>query len=284
MLLRRSSYLCILLLAIAIAGCAPESSSSGTTLVGAAVQRAQIMADLEQTAVRFYEMVEKNKPEQAKAELNVLNRLVPKQNFDGITTVEGMEALTKAINEANRALNSVSYDSRKAMLTAAKVRLAVDALNRERRPMWMEFEHTFRNEVNQLEQALTAKDEEAFRKTLGETTAHYDMIRPALVISGKIVDTEAIDSLITVIGQAAGETIDYVKMPQLIEHYSVLINQLFKSDTSTIVLPADGGQEFFWTLVIGAIVITVLSYVAWRRFQYEQYHVTTVGKHRRFEP
>src|SRR5690625_3857278 len=270
------------IMALIAGGCSSQSTPTEPEpkLVTTTEQDQQLMVELAKTAARFYKIAVADKVEQALAELNVLNRLVPKQKYDGETTVRGLEALTNSINEANKSFVQTEFNRAQAIRSSAQVRLAIDALDQSRRPMWMAFEQNFSQDVNKLNVALRENDPSLLAQYVAETSVHFDTIRPAMIVSGRLIEAEAIQSLLHTLTEAAEKKITDNTV-QLIEHYTVLTTELFKTERQTMALQANDHEALIWSLSIGLVVISVLAYVAWRRFRYERDHYTPVAKRQR---
>jgi sporulation protein YpjB len=255
----------------------------GTDPAGPDTETSKAIAEMNVTAENLFKYTREDNPDLARAELNGLAKQLERFHFDGIVSVEGMEALTKTIIEGKKEFNAVSFDRRRALLAAGKIRLAVDALDRSRKAMWLQYNQLFYEDIAELRKALSDSDTKWLKALLDRTKAHYDLIRPAALISREPSEVSALDSLLEAMTERV-KSGDIQDMSALVEHYATLIDNLFKPTAPSAQFPlpdvpaADDKRPVLWTTTIGLVIITVLAYAAWLRYRYEMEYGIPVKK------
>lgn len=188
------------------------------------------------------------------------------------TTVEGVRALTNSIVEAKRTINNVQINQQHWEEVTSKLRLTVDALTNVNEPMWLTYYKVFEEDFATMKRAATLKDKSVLQHAYHQLQAHYQLIRPAAIVQRDPTSIEKVDSyfalLNTAIMKPAGSS-SAVTEAEAVAIGVPVIRELFmmSEDAPTIVPPIGGDDLWLWTLGIGAVLITVLTYVGFRKYR-----------------
>jgi len=201
---------------------------------------------------------------QAKAYMNQISDEVLQIEFDGLATVEGIEALTSVIVNAKQLMNAVQTESHRLQIAAAQVRLSTDALIHKNHPLWHDYEKTMRQDTEELKRAI--EQGQHILASAQQLQQHYAIIRPAVLIAHPPEMNVKVESLIAFFLQQANRPEGRLIEP--VNELSRTWDKLFQSKELSAYLPMIEGQHpVYWSLVIGSIIITVLCFVAWLKYQ-----------------
>lgn len=268
---RITTTVCVMLFALfMLAACggknAVESGHSASPEQRKQVERLNASAD------EMYRDFMEGNIDKARAKLDELSTQMTEIRFAGIASVEGVGALTDAIIQAKRVFQSVQFSPEQGQAAAAKIRLATDALTHANQPMWLQYYKGMKDSAERLTQAVQARNKKEAAGQLDQLQARYDIIRPSLFISRKPSDVEKMDSLFAFVrGQLAQGDIDPQKMGSGLEHMQTTLDELFqRSDRAVYVPMIEKRAPLTWVLVLGSIIVAVLSFAAWRIFDFER--------------
>jgi len=249
------------------------------------VQR-QTMRQMNEAAEDAYQSVRKGDLEQTKSRIAQLSVLSTKLSYEGIATVEGIEAVTGSINAAMRALNATSPDPISTTMKVASARLAVDALSHREQPMWLGFRGALSDDLEKMAMAVEARNDPAASEALASWRGHVAVVRPAVVVSRAPSDAVKLDSITAFLTNAL-RSADWQGLAQALPNLEAALGEVFaEEDRETTVTPlaptAEPPHPILWSLGIGGFIVAVLTYVAWRRYEADQ-GVARVKTERDFE-
>lgn len=277
MLWSNKGYAAFLLIffTIMLAGCASAELSGSSDRsndkqdgrsVSSEERRSQLLRSLDLQAGDMYKAVQQNDFVRAREHVNHLSELVTQIPFNGITTIEGAEALLASITTTKELLSSVQIEPERLVMAAAQVRLATDALIHPNHPMWYEYYHVMQDDTKQLQKAIESGQN--LLQAVQNMQAHYAIIRPSVLITHEPQVNEKVESLLSFFMQHANKP--EAGMIGSVQQLSLVWDELFaRSNVSAYVPFADSGEPLYWSLVIGSIIITTLCFAAWRRYRFE---------------
>jgi len=268
--IKRLAALLPLLLALGLAAGCSGAGVAGAGAAKADPEQVKNVEQLNRTADDMYKMALAGQVSEARGKLLLLGEQITQIRFDGITSVEGMNALTESVTQAKRVFNAVRFSPEAGQVAVAKIRLATDALTHANQPMWMQYYKVLQNDIGALDQAVKAGQQPAAWSGYETLSQHVAVIRPALLISRPPSDVEKLDSLLTALrGGLRAEPLPQAQLEDGIEHLQRTVDELFMKKTeATAYLPmTDPKQPIVWSLGIGLIIVSVLSYVGWRMFR-----------------
>ena len=151
----------LLLMTALLAACRSDEPQDGERAAsfedgGASIDQARLkqLQVLDDTADRMYQEVMDGNYLEARQLIKSIGDQVVGMEFAGITTVEGLEALTQAITNANRLINAVQTEPDRLKTAAAQVRLSTDALLHKHQPLWFEYYQTLKLDTERLKEAV----------------------------------------------------------------------------------------------------------------------------------
>ncbi len=237
-------------------------------------QQQQRLQQLDETADRMYAELMKGDLLAARERMRELGELAGRIEWAGITSVEGMEALMTAIVQAKELMNAVQAEPARLQTAAAQVRLTTDALLHRHQPLWLDYEKTLRTDTEKLREAV--EEGRNVIQAAQQIYRDYQVIRPAVLISRPIELNGKIESLLAFFMQQANVIDD--RLLEQVAELSRTWDELFGKDVSAYLPYAEGQDPTYWTLVIGSIIITVLCFVAYRKYQSEMDVVPVTGR------
>lgn len=224
-------------------------------------QQAAQLKTLNELAEHFMADVEADHLDEARATILTMKEHVLAIQFKGLVSTEGVEALLESLIQAQQSLNAISISKQDITKTAVKMRLAVDALTHPNQPMWLQYYKVLKEDGQAWQKAVAANDQALIDVALKRLIFHYEIIRPALFISRQPSEVNKMDSYLKYL-----LTDPHADDGQQLE---MLLNELFQRSAPTTYVELASPQEHsvLWTSLIGGIIIAVLGYVAWRKYE-----------------
>ncbi|WP_274364618.1 sporulation protein YpjB [Paenibacillus thermotolerans] len=260
------------------AGCSNEAETKPDAKQVVTDAQYALLDQMNKHAENAYRSVKDGDAQAAQTHMVQLSAAATKLSYDGLTTIEGIGALSETVSAALQTLNHVQPDERKALLEVIKVRLAVDALCQPKRPMWLDFEKPLAENVSELEAAVIKRDKNGASAALNEWKARVALIRPAVTITKGPSQAAVLDSMSSFFENGIG-TRNWKAIQDGLPNLSKALDELFRSadeqrETIAPIAPtAEPPHPILWTFTLGAVILGVLAYVAWRRYQAEAAYV-----------
>ncbi|HZG55103.1 sporulation protein YpjB [Paenibacillus sp.] len=273
-----------LLFAVGCGSDEPRPKEAPAEKVATDAQR-QTMRLMNEAAEGAYQSVQRGDLEEARSRLAQLSVLSTKLSYDGLTTVEGIEAVSGAIADAMHALNASAPDGRAISLKVAGARLAVDALSHRDQPMWLGMRDAMTGDLDRLRAAVASKDDPSASAALAAWRAHAELVQPAIVVSRDAASAVKLDSMTAFLAEGL-RTADWGGLASALPNLRSALEELFAGEDRETVSPllptAEPPHPILWSIGLGAFIVSVLSYVAWRKYAAEQ-GVARVKSERDFE-
>ncbi|NEN82057.1 sporulation protein YpjB [Paenibacillus elgii] len=247
-------------------GCGEGEGANEMSAAKPSAEQVQKTELLGRTAEELYQKAKQGHVSGSLMALQQLSDQIPKIRFEGLTSIEGMNALTRAVTDAKRVFNAASFKPEEGMVAAAKIRLAADALSHPHTPLWLQYDKLLSDDVDLLEKAATDKNRAEVRKGAALLEQHIGIIRPSLLISRNPADVEKLDSLATFIKlQAQGEGELYRNVLNAVPPLRGLLDKLFLKRETTAYLPYPEQQNpILWIVTLGSVILASLGFAAWR--------------------
>lgn len=260
----------LLLAAAGLQGCSRADEGFPALAAAPDPAQAQQFEKLNRLADELYRQSGIGDLAPARDKLQTLGRFITGVSFEGAASVEGVNALTETVTEANRRFNAARISPEGAVKAAAKLKLAADALSHPNEPIWMQYYKLFAEDTRLLEAALNGNSIKDAQSRFQSIQDRYDTIRPAVWISRTPSEGEKMDSILRTLGsrlQSSGTKAE--NLLSLTKQWKEALDELFrKQGDRTAYLPvAQPDDPFKWSLTIGSLIISVLGYAAWRMFQ-----------------
>lgn len=262
-------WISFILLALLASGCSQERAKD--TDREAQPEALKQVEQLNVAADEMYSKLVQGDVTTARTRLSEIGDKLPQIRFNGIATVEGIQALTDSVVEAKRELNAVAYSKLEGQQAAARVRLATDALTHKNEPMWLQYYKGMKESVSSLQHAVqTSKVEEA-KKSLAGLSEQYKVIRPSVIISRTPSEVERLDSLFSFMNtQLNAAKWDTKNIIGGIDHMNSELDTIFQRKDAEAFVPYVEPSSPIWGIAfLGSIIVAVLAFAAWRIFQVE---------------
>jgi sporulation protein YpjB len=259
------AFLLLLLSACSIRETNPEQVRPDKDMLQKAEQ-------LNRTADEMYKLMNQQDLLGARGKLAELNSQITQIRFDGMTSVEGLNALTELLTEAKRIYNAIHFSPESGMRVAAQIRLATDALTHTHQPMWLQYDKILLEDLSVLENATKAANQTSSVEALNKLRDHYLMIRPSIQISREPQEVERMDSLLVFMGRQLEQTpLPFAELETGMSELKRSMDILFDHKEAAAYLPfVEPKRPIFWSIGMGSVIIAVLAYSAWRMFGTEK--------------
>lgn len=226
---------------------------------------------LEQSAEALYGYVLEGNVAKVRQESAEISRIFVSSSFEGLTSVEGINALSAVIIDLKAAVAAVQISPQRWESAAAKLRLAANSLNHTRQPMWLQYYKPIREDLNEMEQSASANDLAGWKAALERLQSRYDNIRPAVVISRQPEVVNAFDSWLS---YAAGvptssQKIERARLIEIVSYGQEAVRVMFdkEKDEPALSLPMASQNYGIWGLLAAGFIIAALVYAGYRKYR-----------------
>jgi sporulation protein YpjB len=268
---RISMLICSLM--IVLLGCTSSMTSQGVDSLENTVQtnpeRQHKLQTLNTASDLLYKKALTDDIQGVKQELDRITILISEIEFSGLSSIEGLHALTGSILEAGRLTNAVKIDMDAIKLNAAKIRFATDALTHKHDPLWHQYYELLTTDLQSVGQSVRDVRRTDAENAFAKFNLHLDTIKPAILISKQLVEVERIQSIVS-----------YLKSQLRIQPHQVkeiqkgllllqgALDQLFEKNDQGAFLPIVPPENpVYWTIGIGTAIILALTYTAWKMYK-----------------
>jgi sporulation protein YpjB len=188
--------------------------------------------------------------------------------------VEGIRTLSETILELEQELNRLIPNRAKLQGAATKLTLAFDAAAHSYQPLWKQYYHSINQPLLKAKQAIQEDNHVAYQQQIRLLIGNYELIRPALVVGRSDQTVQKLDSLFAALKKAESPKVVQSVFNEL---EKILQPLFFGSDKDVMAAIAPfGSLPFYWMMFwISSFILTVLTYVAWRKYQAEERIVQT---------
>ncbi|MHA6530943.1 sporulation protein YpjB [Paenibacillus sp. BAC0078] len=228
---------------------------------------------LEESAEALYGYVEEGDVVKAREESGKISQIFISSSFEGLTSVEGVNALSSVIIDLKGTLAAAQISPQKWEAAAARLRLAVNSLNHPRQPMWLQYYKLIREDLNDMEQSAATNDLKGWQTALDRLQGRYDNIRPAVIISRTPESVNAFDSWLSYAAgiPSSSQPIQRARLLEIISYGQDAARVLFGKERNepALTLPLAPQGYSIWGLLAGGFIIASLVYVAYRKYRGE---------------
>ncbi|MEC0226923.1 sporulation protein YpjB [Paenibacillus alba] len=272
-----ATTLMLTIVATISAACGASTSTTGQAAKPIDTDQIQRVEFLNQITDEMYKQTMDGQVVEARNKLQQISDQIPKIHFEGITSVEGLNALTETITQAKRVYNAAQYSSDEGQVAVAKLRLATDALTHKNQPMWLQYHKVLQNDALLLTQDIKSNKQAEALTDFGKMSQHIAIIHPALLISREASSVEKLDSVLVFLHKNISEKpMAARQLESGLTHLNQVLDELFlkNKDAIAFVPITDPRQPIIWSLGIGLIIVSVLSYAGWRMYHSGRSFVT----------
>ncbi|MFC5467743.1 sporulation protein YpjB [Cohnella suwonensis] len=240
-------------------------------------------------AESLYRAVNEGNWDLTRDKLNALEEQLRRLPMEGIATAEGIQALANSMTDMKRAVATVGPDERKWKEGAARLRLAADALAHPDRPIWVTYRKVFNDDINKLEAALPSKSaasgsssaSESAKTAFGQLSSHYSVVRTAASLQAEPSAIERADSAFRYASRLIGaESTQTELLRGIAIQLRDALDGLFPEEAPAAFVPPLGTvpPSWGWSATIGSFIVTVLSWVGWRRYKEDRFAEHSVSR------
>lgn len=164
---------------------------------------------------------------------------------------------------------------------AARLKLAVDALAPGRHSLWLQYELLLREDLDRLQKAWNRggiSGAEAASAAMTQLVEHVDRMEAAASVGQSPERIRLLQERIrytdTLLTAAKREEAN----PRLVEGSFILltdaVDRVFEKPGRPASAPAAVEQPTMWMFMLGAIVLSALTYTGWRKFRHDRLGIT----------
>lgn len=251
------------------------SASSGTVKSGSegraeAERQARL---LEQAAEKVYTQALEGNLAVTRQSVEELSNLFVSSSFEGLTSVEGVNALSGAIVDMKAAANAAQAEPGRLQSAAAKLRLAANALAHTRDPVWMQYYKLMTDDLGKLEKAASARDMKGWTGAMHRLDANYETIRSAMAVSLPPEQINALQAWLSYARNipATGQPPERQRLLEIVSFGRDSLRVAFgrEKDEPTLTLPMAPQGFGPWGLLAGGFMFTALAYFVYRKYRGE---------------
>ncbi|OKP82311.1 hypothetical protein A3844_12360 [Paenibacillus helianthi] len=228
---------------------------------------------LDEAAEALYGYVLEGDVVKARQESGKVSQIFVSSSFEGLTSVEGINALSDVIIDLKAALAAAQVDPEKWEAAAAKLRLAANSLNHPRQPMWLQYYKLIREDLNDMERSAAANDLKSWQAALERLQSRYDNIRPAIIISRPPETVNAFDSWLSYAAgiPSASQPVGRARLLEIISYGQDAARVLFgkERDEPALSLPLASKEYGIWGMLVAMFILSSLLYAGYRKYRGE---------------
>lgn len=234
---------------------------------------------LEQAAEALYGYVLEGDVVKVRQETEEISRILVSSSFEGMTSVEGINALSGVIMDLKAAVASAKVSQQQLEAAAAKLRLAANSLNQPGQPIWLQYYKLIREDLNAMEQSGATNDLAGWQKAVERLQGRYENIRPAVIVSRQPEVVNAFDSWLSYAAgiPSSSQKIERTRLLEIVSYGQDAVRVMFgkEKDEPALSLPL-ASQEFgIWGGLAASFIIAVLAYAGYRKYR---------GENQKFKP
>lgn len=221
---------------------------------------------------KLVDQTKNNQIAEARNTLALLSETFTRVNFDGIATVEGIEALSSTIIKTKHAFAPIKLQQEEALYFVTMLHLGIDALNHEQRPLWQRYDRVLIQDVEEIEKFMNNHQWTDVDNQLVLLQRHFELIRPAIFITYSAQVVQKMDSLVQFTQQQFNQSeVNHSQVTFALTQLKEALDALFRGEEKDVFSTGTFPESpILITFMVGSIVITVLSFVAWKRYRIEQ--------------
>lgn len=249
--------------AAAPAATAPSQSSSRASAL-----------ELERLAEALYRYASEGDINKARDTAAAAAELFTASSFGGLTSVEGINALSGTIIDMKAAIAGVNLQPEEWKSAAARFRLAANSLAHPSQPMWQQYYKLMLEDMRTLEQSGNNSDQTAWKSAVSRIAEKYEMIRPAVIIAKGPVEVNRFDAWLSYAAglASASPAPSRAEFGSAVSHGKEALRALFgrEKDEPTLSVPL-GPREYGPAGWIGAgFILAALAYTGFRKYRGEK--------------
>ncbi|WP_068617169.1 sporulation protein YpjB [Paenibacillus tuaregi] len=225
--------------------------------------------ELDSASEALYRYMQDGNGEKAQVEMDRIVRLVETISFKGLSSVEGIHALSETVMDTREALVRSQSSPEEWRNTSSRLRLAVDSLIHKQQPLWHQYYKLFTDDLSQLAKARSDADAKSLQNAVHTLKSHYETIRPAAAIQLDNSIIAKADSWLSYLESVSmKKDLDASELKSVLDSGEGVIHDLFgKKRSEPVLLPLAGSSNpWKWSLLIGGWIALALTYTGMRHY------------------
>ncbi|MFC5531776.1 sporulation protein YpjB [Cohnella yongneupensis] len=196
-------------------------------------------------------------------------------------SLAGMQALADQLTKTSRSLALAKPDKQVLRSEAATLWLAADAMARPDQPLWHNYQPVLAGDLEALQGAINSNNEnvgyasESASAILDQLNAHYEMIRTAVSMGDSSRNVVRADAVLhyarTVILSDPSNQLLTVNVIQPLREAMFDLFPSANDQEESAIVPAAVGASWAWPAMMGSFIVTVLTWVGYRRYRNDGY-------------
>lgn len=226
---------------------------------------------LNDNAGEAYTLTQQDRVMEAKSKVDQMAVMMTRIQFTGLTSVEGIHALSEAMIQARRTFAAIHYSSSDAEHATAILRLVTDALAHPQHPMWLQYEKMMNHDLEQFSTGARSKNIPQLRQALADFNDHYRMIRLPVLINRSPSAVEKMDSLLKFMKeQADPSSFHYELITGGLHELKQTMSEMFNPEAKPTMASNGAVHPYLLALIsIGTIILSMLILFAWKTRRYD---------------
>lgn len=195
-------------------------------------------------------------------------------------SMEGLQALGEQLTLTKRSIAVANPDKQRLKTEAASLLLAAEAMANPSNPLWYDYRTVLAEDLSALRDTLSRGEDRAGREAdtisagaaVSRLQSHYEAIRTAALFNTAPLVVMRSDNVLRYASIVIGSESSNLALAQgAIRPLSEAMFAMFPgpSDRQSAVVPAVPGASWGWTAMMGSFIVTVLTWVGWRRYKDE---------------
>ncbi len=237
-----------------------------------AVKVSKTLEELNVLVLKLVDQTGNKQIAEARITLAQVSELFTKIPFDGIATVEGIEALSATIIKTKQAFAPIKMQEDEVFFYVTQLHLGIDALNHKQKPLWLRYDRVLKQDIDLIEGYMENNQWTDVDSQLTLLQRHYELIRPAIFISRSSQVVEKMDSLMKFVHEQFNQSeLNHSQVTFALTQLREAIEALFYGeDRDVFSIGSKPTTPMTAIMMVGSIIVTVLSFVAWKRYTINQ--------------
>lgn len=242
-----------------------ESESTGQT----------ILQDLDHLSQEVLELTERGNIAEAKGKLERLADLFTKIGVEKNMSIEALEIASDTLVQGKRVYTDVTPDRKEMLWHATQIRILIDALTHPNQPIWKGYHMTYVEQVSKIIHLAGRKEQSDLSKALQDNIKLYTILKPAFAVNHSASTMEMLDSLYNFLLQQSHESqVKWEAVQQSSQQLQEITGNVFLGkDQNTFSWYISSNSPVAMISLMSFILVTVLTYSAWRMYRGEQVQV-----------
>lgn len=223
----------------------------------------------------LYKAIEDKQLDLAIKSMAVVERRFMQLSLADFSSVESVQLLSRLIAQMKEKLAAMSPEEKPIQEMASALRLAADQLAHPEQPLWHRYRTVLQEDVRRFAESLHQLIEqptEQYRlqaaEHLAELQARYQLIKPAALLALDPSTTYRTDMVIRYIEKLLqAQKINTVLLTDIDKPLGDAIDGLFPAAEPTHSALPTTGPPRTWSVLMGAFIVTVLSWAVWIRYK-----------------